>query len=69
MLNVNDRVELTRDIQLNSRGDKGTVIRKYVPPHSTGCWTITVKFDGNDHLTTFGYPDPILKRIDHAIAL
>lgn len=63
MLNVDDRVELTRNTILHKAGDRATVLRKYVPAHCTGVWSVTVRFDGDQHDTGFSYPDPIIRKV------
>ena len=44
MLQVGDRVVLTRDTLMEKEGRVGTVVRKYVPIHCTGVWDITVRW-------------------------
>jgi hypothetical protein len=63
MLNIGDRVELTRRTTLHDQGDRANVTRKYVPSHCTGVWNVTVRFDGDDHETSFCYPDPIIRKV------
>ena len=56
MLAVNDRVELAQNTLMDKAGSRGTVVRKYVPAHCTGAWSITVRWDGNQHDTSYPYP-------------
>ncbi len=56
LLNVGDRVVLTSDGLLDKAGAIGTVVRKYVPAHCTGVWSLTVRWDGNRHDTGYPYP-------------
>jgi hypothetical protein len=41
---------------MDDAGKCGTVIRKYIPAHCTGVWSITVRWDGNQHETSYPYP-------------
>jgi hypothetical protein len=56
LVSVGDRVELIRSTVMDKAGVRGTVTRKYVPPHCTGVWSITVQWDGNAHETGYPYP-------------
>jgi hypothetical protein len=53
---VGDRVTLTQSTLMDDAGKCGTVIRKYIPAHCTGVWSITVRWDGNQHETSYPYP-------------
>lgn len=56
LLQVNDRVRLTRATMMDDAGKLGTVVRKDVPFHCTGVWSITIRWDGNQHDTSYPYP-------------
>ena len=61
-LEVDDRVRLTRKTVLHKEGSLGTVTEKFTPSHATGCWSITVRFDGSTTETQFDYPGAPLER-------
>ena len=56
LLQVGDRVALNRATMMDAAGSRGTVTRKYVPAHCTGAWSVTVRWDGNAHETSYPYP-------------
>jgi hypothetical protein len=56
LLKAGDRVTLTRDTLMDRKGAQGTVVSKYVPAHCTGVWSLTVRWDGNRHDTSYPYP-------------
>lgn len=56
LIQVGDRVRLTRDTLMDRAGLLGTVTRKYVPMHCAGVWSLTVRWDGNSHETGYSYP-------------
>lgn len=56
LLQVNDRVVLNRATLMDDAGKLGTVTRKYAPAHCTGVWSLTVRWDGNAHETSYPYP-------------
>lgn len=56
LLQVGDRVVLTRGTLMDRAGARGVVTRKYVPAHCAGVWSLTVKWDGNVHETSYSYP-------------
>jgi hypothetical protein len=56
LLAAGDRVTLTRDTLMDKAGKSGTIVRKYVPAHCTGVWSLTVRWDGNLHDTCYPYP-------------
>ena len=64
MLRVGDRVELTMDTILDRKGTQGTVVSKFTPSWSTGCWEVTVRFDGNYWDTSFNYPTSYIKKVN-----
>jgi hypothetical protein len=56
LLQIGDRVRLTRSTLMDRAGALGTITRKYVPAHCCGVWSITVRWDGNSHETSYPYP-------------
>ena len=71
MINVGDRVKTIRDLSYGrvKAGTLGTVVEKYVPHWATGCWTITVEFDGDVVAgrlipTQLPYPDGTLELVE-----
>lgn len=59
---VGERVTLIRDTLMDRAGSLGTVTRKYVPFHATSCWSLTVRWDGNQHETGYPYPNGLVAR-------
>lgn len=64
MLQIGDRVELTMDTLLDRKGKQGVVVGKFTPHWSTGCWEVTVRFDGNFWDTRFHYPTSLIRKVD-----
>jgi len=64
LLKEGDRVVLNESTLMDKAGARGTVVRKYVPAHCTGVWSLTVRWDGNAHDT--GYPYPTGGLVSHA---
>ena len=62
-LRPGDRVELKRDTPSHAEGHFGTVEDTNTPAQSPSAWTITVRFDGDSHLTSFPYPDGSLAKV------
>jgi len=62
-LQIGDRVRLIRATLLHKEGSLGSVTGKFTPHHATGCWTVTVEFDGSGHKTEFSYPGSPLERV------
>lgn len=56
LLQIDDRVVLTRATMMDDAGKHGIVTRKYVPAHCTGAWSISIRWDGNAHETSYPYP-------------
>lgn len=56
MLNVGDKVTLTQTTLMDDAGAVGIVTRKYAPLHCTGVWSVTVRWEGNTHETSYPYP-------------
>ena len=65
-MNPGDRVKTMRDIHYGRipAGTVGTVVEKYTPHWATGCWTITVQFDGDSGWTRLPYPDGTLELVE-----
>lgn len=56
LLQAGDRVILNQDTLMDRAGTLGTITRKYVPAHCAGVWSLTVRWDGNQHETSYPYP-------------
>lgn len=63
MLNVDDRVELTQSTMMDDAGKQGVIVEKYVPLHCAGVWSITVRWDGNNHDTSYPHPSGMLRKV------
>lgn len=63
MLKIGDRVRLEKDTLMVEKGRWGYVAEKFTPAHCTGVWSISVKWDENDHLTSYNYPTDMLFKL------
>jgi hypothetical protein len=60
IVNIGDRVVLIRDTLMDRAGSLGIVTRKYVPFHAASCWSLTVRWTGNQHETSYPYPNGLV---------